>query len=114
MRHPIVNISQGETQFLWLDGMWFVHCQCLLSRSRSQLNQDNSWVQSLSPSMVSYTAPVSRLILIAFSYIKKGPQETTIGKITVFQKMFISPGFLSYSGVLIVASLVIIFYFAPK
>ncbi|KAF8800789.1 DUF803-domain-containing protein [Phlegmacium glaucopus] len=43
-----------------------------------------------------------------------GPQEPTIGKITVFQKLFLAPGFLSFTGVLIAAALVIIFYFAPK
>ena len=43
-----------------------------------------------------------------------GPQEQSIGEITVFQKLFLSPGFLAYTGVLIVASLSIIFYFAPR
>jgi hypothetical protein len=43
-----------------------------------------------------------------------GPQEPTIGKIAVFEKLFLSPGFLSYASVLIVAALVIIFYFAPR
>ncbi|KLO15377.1 DUF803-domain-containing protein [Schizopora paradoxa] len=43
-----------------------------------------------------------------------GPQEASVGQITEFQKLFLAPGFLVYIGVLISASLVIIFYFAPK
>jgi magnesium transporter len=78
----------------------------------SQLNQSNSWVPSLSLSMVSYSIAISSIVLIAFSH--KGPQEPTIGKITVFQKLFIAPGFLSFAGVLIVAAVVIVVFFAPK
>lgn len=37
-----------------------------------------------------------------------------MGQITEFEKLFLAPAFLSYAGVLIVAALVIIFYFAPK
>ncbi|CDW99542.1 hypothetical protein [Sporisorium scitamineum] len=36
------------------------------------------------------------------------------GKITEFQKLFLAPGFLTWAGVCIVASLVLIFVFAPK
>ncbi|KDR67775.1 hypothetical protein GALMADRAFT_146799 [Galerina marginata CBS 339.88] len=43
-----------------------------------------------------------------------GPQEQTVGQITEFQKLFLAPGFLSFISVLIVTSLVIIFFFAPK
>ncbi|KIY67894.1 DUF803-domain-containing protein [Cylindrobasidium torrendii FP15055 ss-10] len=43
-----------------------------------------------------------------------GPAEETVGKINEFRSLFIAPGFLTYISVLIVASLVIIFYFAPK
>ncbi|KAF9483113.1 DUF803-domain-containing protein [Pholiota conissans] len=43
-----------------------------------------------------------------------GPQEQTVGQITEFQKLFLSPGFLAYISVLITASVVIVFYFAPK
>lgn len=43
-----------------------------------------------------------------------GPQEESIGQITEFQKLFLSPGFISYGSVLIAVSLVIIFYFAPR
>ena len=43
-----------------------------------------------------------------------GPQEQTVSQITAFQKLFLAPGFLSYAGVLIAASLSIIFYFGPK
>ncbi|KAK0505271.1 magnesium transporter NIPA-domain-containing protein [Armillaria luteobubalina] len=43
-----------------------------------------------------------------------GPQEALVGQITEFQKLFLSPGFLVYISVLIAASLVIIFFFAPK
>ncbi|KAI0743637.1 magnesium transporter NIPA-domain-containing protein [Daedaleopsis nitida] len=43
-----------------------------------------------------------------------GPQEASIGQITEFQKLFLAPGFLVYGSVLIGASLVIIFWFAPR
>jgi hypothetical protein len=43
-----------------------------------------------------------------------GPKEETVGQITAFQKLFLSPGFLAYISVLITASLVVVFYFAPK
>ena len=43
-----------------------------------------------------------------------GPQEESIGQITEFQKLFLSPGFLVYGGILIAAALVIVFYFAPR
>lgn len=43
-----------------------------------------------------------------------GPKEQSIGKIKVFQKMFLAPGFLAYSSVLFAASFTIIFYFGPK
>lgn len=42
------------------------------------------------------------------------PQEASVGQITEFQTLFLAPGFLVYGSLLIVASLVIIFYFAPK
>ncbi|KAF7321615.1 DUF803-domain-containing protein [Mycena kentingensis (nom. inval.)] len=43
-----------------------------------------------------------------------GPSEETVGQITEFQKLFISVGFLIYAGILIVASLIIVFYAAPR
>lgn len=43
-----------------------------------------------------------------------GPQEPSIGQITVFQKMFLAPGFLVYGSVLIAASIVIVIFFAPR
>ncbi|PCH35856.1 DUF803-domain-containing protein [Wolfiporia cocos MD-104 SS10] len=43
-----------------------------------------------------------------------GPQEASVGQIVVFQSMFLAPGFLVYGSLLIVASLVIVFYFAPR
>lgn len=43
-----------------------------------------------------------------------GPQEAAIGQITEFQKLFLAPGFLVYGSILIAASLVIIFFVAPK
>ncbi|PIL36270.1 transporter [Ganoderma sinense ZZ0214-1] len=43
-----------------------------------------------------------------------GPQESSIGQITAFQKLFLSPGFLVYGSILIAASLVIVFFFAPR
>ncbi|KAH6901185.1 DUF803 domain membrane protein [Coprinopsis sp. MPI-PUGE-AT-0042] len=42
------------------------------------------------------------------------PHGTTVGQIREFQKLFLAPGFLSLVSVLVVASLVIVFYFAPK
>ncbi|TFK44104.1 magnesium transporter NIPA-domain-containing protein [Crucibulum laeve] len=43
-----------------------------------------------------------------------GPKEASVGQIREFQKLFLAPGFLVYASVLIIASLVIIFFFAPK
>lgn len=43
-----------------------------------------------------------------------GPEEPSVGQITKFQALFLSPGFLVYGSVLLVAALVIIFYFAPR
>lgn len=43
-----------------------------------------------------------------------GPREESVGQIRDFQKLFLAPGFLSYCGVLIGISLVIVFYFAPR
>ncbi|KAJ1028544.1 hypothetical protein NDA16_001710 [Ustilago loliicola] len=42
------------------------------------------------------------------------PTSHVGGKITEFQKLFLAPGFLTWAGVCIVASLVLIFVFAPK
>ena len=42
------------------------------------------------------------------------PTSHVGGKITEFQKLFLAPGFLSWAGVCIVASLVLVFVFAPK
>ena len=89
-----------------------MHCQCLLSHARLSAEPEDSWGRSLSLSMVSYPLLFLKIVRIAFSH--EGPQEPTIGKITVFQKLFISPGFLSWTGVLFVAALAIVFYFAPR
>ncbi|EJD02690.1 DUF803-domain-containing protein [Fomitiporia mediterranea MF3/22] len=43
-----------------------------------------------------------------------GPSEPSVGEIREFEKLFISPGFLAYTGTLIAISLAIIFYFAPR
>ncbi|KDQ55680.1 hypothetical protein JAAARDRAFT_37090 [Jaapia argillacea MUCL 33604] len=43
-----------------------------------------------------------------------GPQEPSVGYITDFQKLFLAPGFLAFGSALIFASLIIIFYFAPR
>ncbi|KAF5386074.1 hypothetical protein D9615_002686 [Tricholomella constricta] len=43
-----------------------------------------------------------------------GPGEEAVGQIREFQKLFLSPGFLAYSSVLIVASIIIVIFFAPK
>jgi magnesium transporter len=43
-----------------------------------------------------------------------GPQEETVGQIRQFQKLFLAPGFLTWGGSLIVASIVIVVFFAPK
>ncbi|GAC76759.1 uncharacterized conserved protein [Moesziomyces antarcticus T-34] len=42
------------------------------------------------------------------------PTSHVGGKITEFQKLFLAPGFLTWAGVCIVASLVLVFVFAPK
>ncbi|KDQ27408.1 hypothetical protein PLEOSDRAFT_1104099 [Pleurotus ostreatus PC15] len=41
-------------------------------------------------------------------------EEATVGQIREFMKLFIAPGFLAYISVIFAASLVLIFYFAPK
>lgn len=56
------------------------------------------------------TLPQLGSVVIALN----GPSEQSVGQITEFQKLFLSPGFLVYGSVLIVAALVIIFYFAPR
>ncbi|OBZ71029.1 putative magnesium transporter NIPA4, partial [Grifola frondosa] len=43
-----------------------------------------------------------------------GPQESSVGQIKAFQKLFLAPGFLVYGSVLIAAALVIIFWFGPR
>ncbi|KAM0748503.1 DUF803-domain-containing protein [Meredithblackwellia eburnea MCA 4105] len=43
-----------------------------------------------------------------------GPQESTVNTIPAFQKLFLSPGFLVYGSLVIVASLILAFYVAPK
>ncbi|RDB15591.1 putative magnesium transporter NIPA4 [Hypsizygus marmoreus] len=43
-----------------------------------------------------------------------GPQEESVGQIREFQKLFLSPGFLAYSSILIATSIVIVIFFAPK
>ncbi|PVG02431.1 DUF803-domain-containing protein [Serendipita vermifera] len=43
-----------------------------------------------------------------------GPKEETVGQIRAFQKLFLAPGFLAWTGVVIAASVVIIIFFAPK
>ncbi|SJX61890.1 uncharacterized protein SRS1_12874 [Sporisorium reilianum f. sp. reilianum] len=42
------------------------------------------------------------------------PTSHVGGKITEFQRLFLAPGFLTWAGVCIAASLVLIFVFAPK
>ncbi|KAG8897252.1 hypothetical protein FRB99_008339 [Tulasnella sp. 403] len=43
-----------------------------------------------------------------------GPQEQAVSTINEFQHLFLAPGFLVFGSVLIIGSLVIIFFFAPK
>ncbi|KAG9035219.1 hypothetical protein FRB95_011662 [Tulasnella sp. JGI-2019a] len=43
-----------------------------------------------------------------------GPQEQAVSTISQFQDLFLSAGFLVFASVIIIGSLVIIFYFAPK
>ncbi|KAF8494629.1 magnesium transporter NIPA-domain-containing protein [Russula emetica] len=55
------------------------------------------------------------LCIIGSSIIAlNGPQESSIGEIRVFQQLFLSPLFVVYTSLLILGSLVIIFYFGPK
>lgn len=49
-----------------------------------------------------------------FTDLSAGPREATVGQIREFMKLFIAPGFLAYISVIFAASLVLIFYFAPK
>ncbi|KAG8958937.1 hypothetical protein FRC03_008685 [Tulasnella sp. 419] len=43
-----------------------------------------------------------------------GPKEQSVSTIAEFKDLFLAPWFLAYAGVVIAASLVIIFYFAPR
>jgi len=43
-----------------------------------------------------------------------GPKEETVGQIEEFQKLFLAPGFLAFTGVVILASLCIIIFVAPR
>lgn len=43
-----------------------------------------------------------------------GPQEASVGQIVQFQHLFLSPLFVVYASLLILASMTIMFYFAPK
>lgn len=43
-----------------------------------------------------------------------GPEEQSVSTIHEFQKLFLSPGFLVYAGLLIAVALGIIFFVAPK
>ncbi|KAG5643319.1 hypothetical protein DXG03_001203 [Asterophora parasitica] len=43
-----------------------------------------------------------------------GPGESAVGQIREFQKLFLAPGFLAYTSILIVASIVIAVFFAPR
>jgi hypothetical protein len=55
------------------------------------------------------------LCIIGSSIIAlNGPQESSIGQIRAFQHLFLSPLFIVYTSLLILGSLVIIFYFGPK
>ncbi|KZV93441.1 DUF803-domain-containing protein [Exidia glandulosa HHB12029] len=42
------------------------------------------------------------------------PPEATVGQIVEFQKLFLAPGFLGWTGFLIAASLTVMFYFGPR
>ncbi|KAH7107923.1 DUF803-domain-containing protein [Auriculariales sp. MPI-PUGE-AT-0066] len=42
------------------------------------------------------------------------PPEATVGQIREFQKLFLAPGFLGWTGFVIAASLTIMFHFGPK
>jgi len=43
-----------------------------------------------------------------------GPQESTPSEISDFKVLFVSPGFLAYSSVLVAIALSIIIYFGPR
>ncbi|EJD35553.1 DUF803-domain-containing protein [Auricularia subglabra TFB-10046 SS5] len=42
------------------------------------------------------------------------PPEATVGQIKEFQKLFLAPGFLGWTGFLVAASLTVMFYFGPR
>ena len=90
-----------------------LHRMCHLTRIIYGTHRPrNSWVQLSLPSMVISLPTIISVILYSAFY--PGPKEAAIGQITEFQKLFLFPGFLVYMSVLIIASLVIIFYYAPK
>lgn len=65
---------------------------------------------SLSSSLTRCPPAIVGSIIIALN----GPQEQAVSTITEFQHLFFAPGFLVFGSVLIIGSLVIIFFFAPK
>ena len=42
------------------------------------------------------------------------PSSSTVGQIREFQKLFLAPGFLGWTGFLLAASLTVMFHFGPK
>lgn len=68
-----------------------------------------NWPQPYTYNIVRFCVQLGSIIIAL-----NGPEEPSVGQITEFQKLFLSPGFLVYGSVLIAGALVIIFYFAPK
>ena len=110
MRHFVIAVLERDPNILWLDRMWTLYCKLSLVHLRTALNESSDWLYNHSAQR--YVPPSSYLICELILFL--GPQESSVGQIREFEKLFLAPGFVTYASVLIVASLVIIFYFAPR
>lgn len=74
------------------------------------------WLLPMFVTFSSFLPPLTSLPAIVGSVIiaLNGPQEQAVSTISEFQKLFFSVGFLVFGSIIIIISLVIIFFFAPK
>lgn len=115
LRYPILHVSQRKTYILRVVRVCAVyskHPLPYLTPALGKLFFYLSLAPSSLPSMVFMC--ISTMHPWLSDVLLQGPQEQSVGQITQFQKMFLSPGFLAYGSVLIAASLIIIFYFGPR
>lgn len=96
-RRPLFYISEGETYLFRLVGMRTVH-------RKSYVPEPSDQVRSVYP----YFKLGSVIIAL------NGPMEDSVGQIKEFQKLFLSVGFVVFGSVMIIASVVIAIFVAPR